>query len=345
MKSPTPDDRARVLVVDDEPAVLAIVRQLLSDRYDVRFATSGARALALAEAAPPDLVLLDVEMPDMDGYAVCRQIRATAGCEETPVMFLTARATVEDEERGFASGAVDYVLKPISPAVLRARVQTQLALRRAVQLARQEQQKADRMLNLVLPSAAADELRATGTVAPRHVDKAVVMFADVVSFTQWCGEHGPGEVVQTLHALFTEVEEILRRHGLEKLKTMGDGVMAAAGLLEPHPDPLDAAVRCGLEMAAAVSRHEPTWRLRVGVHAGPVVTGIVGTERFQFDIWGDTVNIASRLCAAGSPGAVCLLRSDADCLQTPFVLTDLGACPVKGKGELHLVEVRSEARP
>lgn len=345
MQSTTPDDRARVLVVDDEPAVLAIVRQLLCDRYDVRFATSGARALALAEAAPPDLILLDVEMPDMNGYAVCRQLRATAGCEETPVMFLTARATVEDEERGFASGAVDYVLKPISPAVLRARVQTQLALRRAVQLARQEQHKAAQMLNLVLPSAAADELRATGTVAPRHVDNAVVMFADVVSFTQWCGEHGPGEVVRTLHALFTEVEEILQRHGLEKLKTMGDGIMAAAGLLEPHPDPLDAAVRCGLEMAAAASRLEPTWRLRVGVHSGPVVTGIVGTERFQFDIWGDTVNIAARLCASGSPGAVCLLRSDADCLTAHFLLTDLGARAVKGKGELHLVEVRSEAGP
>lgn len=339
MQSPTPDDRPRILVVDDEPAVLAIVRQLLADRYDVRFATSGARAVELAAATPPDLILLDVDMPAMDGYATCLRLRATAGCEETPVMFLTARSTVEDEERGFASGAVDYILKPISPAVLRARVQTQLALRQAVQLARAEQRKADRMLNLVLPAAAAEELRATGTVAPRHVSNAVVLFADVVSFTQWCGVHGPGEVVETLHSLFSDLETILRRHGFEKLKTMGDGIMAAAGVLEPHPDPLGAAVRCGLEMIQAIGKHEPTWRLRVGAHAGPLVTGIVGTERFQLDVWGDTVNIASRLCGAGSPGAVCLLRSDADRLPSTLARSDLGARSIKGKGELHLVEI------
>lgn len=330
-------------MVDDEPAVLAIMRELLSTRYDVRFATGGGRAIALASAAPPDLILLDVEMPEMDGYAVCRQLREVRGCEETPVMFLTSRATVEDEERGFASGAVDYVLKPISPAVLLARVQTQLALRRAVQLARAEQMKADRMLNLVLPRSAADELRATGTVLPRHVDNAVVMFADVVNFTAWCGTHQPSEVVQTLHSLFSDVEEILHRHGLEKLKTIGDGVMAAAGLLEPHPDALDAAVACGLEMTASIRRHEPAWQFRIGVHSGPVVTGIVGTERFQFDVWGDTVNLAARLCSAGSPGTVCLLQTDVGQLRGSYAVRDLGKRALKGKGELHIVEVHRPA--
>jgi adenylate cyclase len=336
--SPAPA-RPRILVVDDEPAILAIVRQLLQDHYDVRFATGGVRALELAATAPPDLILLDVDMADLDGYTTCERLKALAVCADVPVIFLTARATVQDEERGFAAGAVDYILKPLSPSVLRARVHTQLQLRQAIETARAEQRKADAMLNLVLPGVAADELRRSGTLAPRRVDDAVVLFADVVGFTRWCGDRPPEEVVAALQRLFTAYEGIVHRHGLEKLKTIGDGFMAAANVLTPQPDALMAAVRCGLEMAALIGTVEPSWQLRVGVHSGPVVAGIVGSERFQFDIWGDTVNLAARLTGTASPGTVCMTAELHPRIAAQVRSVDAGRRPLKGKGDVHVVEV------
>lgn len=339
MSEAQPPARARILVVDDEPGNLALVRQVLRDVHDIRVANRGALALDLAAATVPDLLLLDVDMPGLDGYVTCERFKRLPGCADVPVIFLTSRSDVADEERGFEAGAVDYIHKPISPPVLRARVRTQLALRRALEDARAEHRKADAMLNVVLPAVAADELRRSGTVTPQRVDPAVVLFADLVGFTAWCGERPPEQVVATLHELFLEFEAIARAHGVEKLKTIGDGFMAAAGLLVPQPEPLLAAVRCGLAMAAAAPRHEASWRLRVGVHVGPVVAGIVGGERYQFDIWGDTVNLAARLTSAASPGAVCLAAAVHATLADRVVAVDGGERFLKGKGSVHVVDV------
>ena len=137
----TGDARKTVLVVDDAPSNIRIVNEILHKSYQVRVATNGAKALELAKAAPgPDLILLDVVMPGMDGYEVCTRLKADAATKDIPVIFLTGQTEIEDETRGFETGAVDYIHKPFSPAVVAARVQTHLALREMrQQLARQLQ--------------------------------------------------------------------------------------------------------------------------------------------------------------------------------------------------------------
>jgi class 3 adenylate cyclase len=328
-----------VLVVDDEPGNLAIATQLLKDRYALRVANGGRRALELAASWVPDLVLLDIDMPDMDGYATCEQLKRSPALADVPVIFLTARSTIEDEARGFDVGAVDYIHKPISPPVLQARVRTQLALRQALSEAREQQRKADAMLEVVLPRAAADELRRTTTVQPRRIEGAVVLFGDIVGFTSWCQDEAPEDVVAALHRLFLEFESIAHDHGVEKLKTIGDGFMAGAGLLLPAPDPLMSAIRCGLAMARATPRLVPSWQLRVGVHCGPVVAGIVGGERYQFDIWGDTVNTAARLTSVSTPGTVAITFETWQRLEPRLKVVDAGRRNLKGKGEVHVIEV------
>ena len=133
------DDRKTLLLVDDAPANIQVANSILKDEYRVRVATSGAKALELVKVKPvPDLILLDVEMPEMDGYEVCRRLKADPETREIPVIFLTGKTEAEDETRGFSVGAVDYIHKPFSPAVVKARVQTHLALRETrEQLARQ----------------------------------------------------------------------------------------------------------------------------------------------------------------------------------------------------------------
>ena len=132
---PLVPDRQTVLIVDDTPDNLTLLSGLLKDRYRVRIANGGARALAIAGTHPvPDLILLDVMMPEIDGYEVCRRLKADPVTADIPVVFLTARTQVEDEEKGFAAGAVDYITKPVSPPIVQARVATHLSLRHASRL-------------------------------------------------------------------------------------------------------------------------------------------------------------------------------------------------------------------
>ena len=126
-----------------------------------------------------------------------------------------------------------------------------------------------------------------------------MLFGDIVSFTPYCERHPAEEVVANLDRLTRACEELVRAHGLEKIKTIGDCVMATANLLEPHPDPVLASVRCAFAIAEAARANPAGWQIRIGIHLGPVVAGVVGQSKFTFDLWGDTVNVAARLSDLG----------------------------------------------
>ena len=334
------DEKKLILLVDDAPANIQIAREILKDSYKIRVATSGAKALELVNVSPrPDLILLDIMMPEMDGYEVCIRLKADPQTREIPVIFLTAMTEAKDETRGFDVGAVDYIHKPFSPPVVLARVQTHLNLRETREQLAREKHLVDRLLDNILPEAAVSELKATGKVAPQRFENVAVLFVDLVSFTSFCDQHSPEEVVGSLGDLFVLFEECANRNGLEKIKTVGDAFLATAGLLKPISDPLRAAVNCALEIGAAAPGIRAGWRIRGGVHSGPVMAGIVGRERYQFDIWGDTVNVASRLTSAASPQSVALTESEAAKL-TGFDLVPRGKVELKGKGGVPLVEIR-----
>ena len=165
--------RPTVLVVDDTPQNLSMMSDLLEGLYTVKLAPSGARALKIVTTHPPDLVLLDIMMPEMDGYEVCRQLKANPVWRDIPVIFVTAMTEIENEEKGLALGAVDYITKPISPSIMMARVRNQLALKFAAdalqqqnQLLEQEKSRARELLHNILPVEVAAELSATGKVRP-----------------------------------------------------------------------------------------------------------------------------------------------------------------------------------
>ena len=332
-------DKKVVLLVDDTPASIQVVHNILKNLYTTRIATNGAKALALAQASPqPDLILLDVMMPELDGYEVCRRLKLDQNTREIPIIFLTGKIEDEDETRGFALGAVDYIHKPFSPAVVQARVQTQLTLREARQQLAEEKGKVDQLLDNILPPAAVAEIKQTGSVTPRRFEKVAVLFTDLVGFTPYCDQHAPEEVVSELGDLFVAFEECVRLHGLEKIKTIGDAFLATAGLLEPMTDPLRAAVSCALAISEAAGRSSLGWRVRSGVHMGPLMARIVGRERYQFDIWGDTVNVAARLTGVASPGAVAVTEEMSARLPGAD-LSSRGAVELKGKGSVRIVEV------
>jgi class 3 adenylate cyclase len=283
-------------------------------------------------------------MPEMDGYEVCRRLKSDPVTSNIPVIFLTGKTDPEDETRGFELGAIDYIHKPFSPPVVQVRVRTQLTLLEAREQLAEEKRKVDRLLDNVLPPPAVAEIKLTGGVVPRRFENVAVLFCDLVGFTNYCDRFAPEDVVRELGDLFVIFENCARRHELEKIKTIGDAFLATAGLLQPVEDPLRSAINCALAIREEAARSGRGWQVRSGVHIGPLMAGIVGQERYQFDVWGDTVNVASRLTGASSPGSVSLTEPTAATLHG-FAVSPRGAVELKGKGSVRIVEVTGGAVP
>ncbi len=302
-----------LLVVDDnEDNRYTLARRLKREGYaNVAVAENGRQALDMLDRRRFDLVLLDIMMPEMNGYQVLEHIKSNQDLREIRVIMISAVDELDSVVRCIELGADDYLPKPFNAVLLKARVDACLEKKRlrdqqAAYLSQidRERQRADDLLHAILPAAAVRELKTTNAVAPRRFENVAVLFCDVVDFTPYCEKHSPEQVVGQLQAWVDANEAIVVRCGLEKIKTIGDAFMATAGLLQPLEEPVLAAVRCGLDMAAAARRLESGWSVRVGVHFGPVVAGVLGRRQFMFDLWGDTVNTAARIVSEAEPGAV-----------------------------------------
>ena len=338
---------AFLLVVDDNEVNRDILARRLSRQgYAVTTAEHGRAALARLAERPYDLVLLDVMMPEMNGYQVLQRMKADRSLRHIPVIVISALDEVDSVVRCIELGAEDYLPKPFNPVLLRARLEACLEKkllrdREVTYLKRIEVEKkrADDLLHVILPGPIVEELKATNRVAPRHYDDVAVLFCDVVGFTPYCSGRRPEEIVQHLQGLVEAYETLALGHGLQKIKTIGDCFMATAGLLTPLPNPTLACVRAGLEMVETSQRLPPGWSVRVGIHVGPVTAGVVGHRQYLFDIFGDTVNTAARVESHGAPGAVNVsdqawARVAAHCRGS-----SLGRVEVKGKGPLEFFRV------
>jgi guanylate cyclase len=203
---------------------------------------------------------------------------------------------------------------------------------------RSEQAKAENLLLNILPRSIAERLKGHSQTIADQFDAASILFADVVDFTPVSERLRPAEVVGVLDRLFSHFDTIAERYGLEKIKTIGDCYMVAAGIPTPRPDHARALARMGLDMLAAMRSSDAVGNLklelRVGINSGPVVAGVIGRKRFLYDLWGDAVNTASRMESHGTPGHIQVTRATYDLLKDEFLCQRRGTIPVKGKGEM-----------
>jgi len=194
------------------------------------------------------------------------------------------------------------------------------------------------LLSNVIPHSIAERLRAEWAVIADSHDSVTVLFADVVEFTPLMAAGPPDAVVRYLNQLFSEFDELLKKYGLEKIKTVGDAYMAAGGLPDPLPDHLAKMADFALEiqdlMARTPSPSGKPMQLRIGIHTGPLVAGVIGNTKLMYDLWGDTVNTASRMESHGVGGHIQVTEDVVRELQDRFVFEERGVVPVKGKGEL-----------
>ena len=198
----------------------------------------------------------------------------------------------------------------------------------------QEQERSEELLLNILPEEVAADLKKDGRTEAKYYENASVLFADMVGFTALADRSSPGDLVATLNEIFSEFDVIAGRYEIEKIRTIGDAFMAAAGVPVERPDHADAIARVALDMKEFVDRYDGV-EFRIGISSGPLVAGVVGTSKFQFDIWGDTVNLASRMESSGEPGRIQISGTTHRLLDHEFECQARGTVEVKGKGPMN----------
>jgi adenylate cyclase len=223
--------------------------------------------------------------------------------------------------------------------------------REALSALQVERDKTENLLLNVLPGSIADRLRLQQTTIADSFDSATILFADVADFTPLAQRLPATELVELLDQLFSRFDALVEHHGLEKIKTIGDCYMVAAGVPDPRPDHARAAALLALDMREAM--RTPGWlgrdglQLRIGIGSGAVVAGVIGRKRFLYDLWGDAVNTASRMESHGTPGEIQITRETYELLSDEFVCRSRGLVAIKGKGEIPTwyLDARAAANP
>lgn len=195
-----------------------------------------------------------------------------------------------------------------------------------------ERERAESLLLNVLPAQVATELKERGRTTAKRFSSTSVLFADVVGFTEMSAGMDPEEMLDILNEVFTYFDTLARRYGCEKIRTIGDAYMVACGVPVPRPNHARALAEMALDMRDYASRGPLTFRL--GINSGPVVAGVIGTSKFQYDVWGDTVNTASRMESHGEPGQIQISEATYELIKDDFVCTARGPIEVKSKGTL-----------
>ena len=218
---------------------------------------------------------------------------------------------------------------------------------RTKEIIEKEKRRSDDLLLNILPEETAAELKSKGKVQPKRFDSVSVMFTDFKGFTAYSDKLSPEELVDSIDYYFSNFDKIIERHGLEKIKTVGDAYMCAAGLPYPSPDHAVKIVEAALEISEFVKeskKNDPDdmtrFDIRIGVNSGPVVAGVVGTKKFAYDIWGDTVNIASRMESNSEPGRINISEETYRLVKDYYSCSYRGELEAKNKGlmKMYFVE-------
>jgi adenylate cyclase len=341
-----PVETGRILVVDDNASNRDLLfRRLSRDGHQVTRAESGQRALEILAIEEFDLVLLDLMMPDLNGFEVLERLKADERLHALPVIMISGLHEIDSVIRCIEAGAEDYLSKPFNPVLLRARISACLERKRWRERERRyleriefERERHEALLRNILPSQIVTRLNDGEVVIADRVEEATILFADLVGFTEIALRLSPPVLVDYLNRVFSAFDGLCHKMGIEKIKTIGDAYMAAAGL--PQPQPRHAVVMADFAFAMLATLDqinrtlETPLQVRIGIHTGPVIAGVIGINKFIYDVWGDTVNLASRLEAHGLPGRVHISETTRRLLIEHYDSEPRGVIEVKGMGRI-----------
>ena len=371
--------KPKVLYVDDEVDNLVVFKSAFRRHYDVLTASSAPDALEIIKRDKVEMVITDQRMPGMTGIELLKHLPDEP---EIMRIILTGFSDIEAVIEAINSGKVyHYITKPWDKNELKLTIdkaletlglktynkelveklkEANIDLERKVQERTQEirlqntqieqqkvdlekeKAKADNLLLNILPEEVAEELKQKGISKARRYEEVTVLFADFVNFTGVSDNAKPEQIVDQLDYCFKAFDDIIVRHSLEKIKTIGDAYMCASGVPIPGTSNPENVIKAAIEMQNFL-RQEATKKnasqlrqLRIGIHTGPLVAGVVGKIKFAYDIWGDTVNIASRMESLSEAGMINVSEYTMGLVRDKFDFTYRGEIDVKGKGKMKM---------
>jgi adenylate cyclase len=359
------DKQAAILLAEDSALLRKVIVQILHmlGYTNVTEAVDGQIALDLLAQQEFDLVLLDIEMPRVNGFEVLAALKKNPALRHLPVIVVSGLDRLDAVVRCIELGAEDFLPKPANSVLLGARVGASLErkrlrdlerlrlleLQREKQLLLTEQEKSESLLLNILPKAIAERLkRGEHTIAERHTD-VTVLFADLVDFSTLANHTDAQELVALLNDLFSRFDRLADRHGLEKIKTIGDCYLLVGGLPEPSSRHATEVAAIALDMLAALAdlNRERGLKLsmRIGLNSGPVVAGVIGSRKFTYDLWGVAVNLAQRVQSSGLPDRVNVSANTYELLKEDFRLIERGTVECKGIGQVRTYLLEGKIPP
>lgn len=343
-----------ILVVDDSRTLRRIlIRELNSLGFqNIIEAANGLEAIETVKSKSIDLMLLDMEMPELDGLGVLQILKSDEVYKSLPIIVISGAEQFDKTIKCIEIGAEDYLPKPFDPVLLRARIFSSLEkkrlrdldkknmemLNREKELLEVEQLKTEKLMLNILPRPIAERLkRGEKNISGSYPD-VTILFSDLVGFTKMSSQTSATDLVKLLNDLFTRFDKRADALGVEKIKTIGDAYMAVAGLPIPRPDhaQLCAELALGMfdDLKAFNQENGKQLNMRIGLNSGPVVAGVIGFTKFSYDLWGNTVNTASRMESTSRPGRVQVSPATYEAIKNDFVMEEGGMMECKGLGEI-----------
>jgi class 3 adenylate cyclase len=354
-----------ILVVDDSRTLRRIlIRELNSLGFQNTLeAADGIEAIATVRSKSIDLMLLDMEMPELDGLGVLTELKSDDTYKSLPIIVISGADQFDKTIKCIEIGAEDYLPKPFDPILLRARIFSSLEKKRLRDLDQKrveelnkekellefEQMKTEKLMLNILPKPIAERLKKGEKNISGSYPEVTILFSDLVGFTKMSSQKSAADLVKLLNDLFSRFDKRAENLGLEKIKTIGDAYMAVGGLPIPRSDHAEIAADMALgmfeDLAAFNTENSAELNMRIGLNSGPVVAGVIGFTKFSYDLWGNTVNTASRMESTSLPGRIQISPATQEALHDRFVLEERELMECKGLGQImtHFLNGRKSA--
>ncbi|MFP4025130.1 MAG: adenylate/guanylate cyclase domain-containing protein [Thiohalospira sp.] len=348
-------DQTTILIVEDDPLYGKIIEQVLIDmdnKIQLLKSSDGLEALKIANKKNPDLIITDWDMPKMNGIDFCIKLQKNPEFKNIPVIMCTGiNTSSENLKTAFESGVVDFIRKPIDKMELLSRVISMLKLSESYQTIKkqkekilEEKEKSDKLLLNILPAKIANDLKSYGTTEPELFNNVTVYLSDIVDFTQKAAKISPKELINELNDIFKGFDEIMEKHHCERIKTVGDGYMAVCGMPVPNKNHAENIVKAAIEIIQFLTernkKNPQQWEIRIGIDTGDVVGGIIGTKKYIYDVFGDTINTASRLEQTSEPMRIHITENTYNLVKDKFVFIEQPPIEIKGKGKMNMFFVQ-----
>jgi adenylate cyclase len=339
-------DGKKILAVDDDVDNVELLRTYLQlAGYQVTTARSGEEALQKVEKEPPDLILLDVVMPGMDGYQVCAKLKGDKATQFIPIVMISALQDQEDRVKSIEAGADDFLSKPFDEHELMARASSLLRIKGL----HDEVERKNELLFKIMNRYVTEEVSTLILDAPDRYLKlggesriVTVLFADIRGFTEFAESHSAKRVVEVLNRLFSELTKVIFKYKGTFDKYIGDAVMAFYGAPVSYEDDIIRALQTALEMQQVFGQIKEKWEseeltsmaLGVGLNTGEAVVGNIGSEKIMdYTVIGDTVNVAKRLQEIAGSGQILISQSTYRQVKDQAIVKEIHPTPLKGKLE------------